>query len=75
MIEASGNSEDIAFKLFAKTISLDLLAHSPVEEDPALVIVIDFKRFGGSLSRVRNTELNYEGRNTFIDDHKKIMIL
>ena len=75
MIEASGNSEDVAFKLFAKTISFDFLAHSPIKEDPALVIVVDFEGLGGSLSGVRNTELSYEGRHPFIDDHKKIMIL
>ena len=71
LIEASCDSEDISLKLFAETIGFDLLAHSAVEEDPALVIVIDFKGFGGSLGGVGHTELNYERRNTFIDDHKK----
>ena len=74
LIEASVDFEDVTFKLLAECISLNFLSHSFFEEDSASVIIIDIERFGGSVGRVRNAELNKE-RGTFIRSHKKINII
>jgi hypothetical protein len=57
LIEASRDSEDISLELIAEGISLNFLTHSLLEEDSASVVIIDIKRFGGSVCGERDTKL------------------
>jgi hypothetical protein len=74
LVEAAVDSEDIAFELLSKGVSLNFLAHAFLEEDSAPVVIVDIERFGGSVGRMGNAEL-HNSKCTFIPSHKKINII
>lgn len=57
LVVASGDLEDVALEVVAKGIGFDLLADALVEEDAALVIVVDLKAFLSALKGVCDVEL------------------
>jgi hypothetical protein len=57
LVIASSNFEDIALEFIAKAVGFDLLAEALIEEDTALVIVINFETLLGALKGICDVEL------------------
>jgi hypothetical protein len=52
LVETSVDSEDVSLEFLSKSIGFNLLSHTLFEKDSASVIIIDVKRFGGTVGGV-----------------------
>jgi hypothetical protein len=56
-IKSTVDFKDVTLEFFSQAISLDLLSHSFLKENSALIIVINFDRFSCSVNWVWDWEL------------------
>ena len=59
VVIATGDLENISFELFSKIIGFNFLSHSLFEEMSPAIGIVDHHCLGGSVFRVRQTELRY----------------